>query len=227
MTGKAGKQALIQVLKQIADGVVDTFGPNCEVAVHDLSNLRHSLVYMAGNVTRREPGAPVSDMVVRALIREGRKVKDRMGYKTILEDGRELKSSTLFIRDALGEVVAAFCINFDTTDYVNAVHALELLARFNAGGQASRLTQDFAFSINETVDTLFEQAVAEIGKQPATMTTEEKIRLVRDLENKGTFQIKGVVNQVAVRLGVSNFTIYNYLKKIRATNALSSPDLIS
>ena len=49
------------------------------------------------------------------------------------------------------------------------------------------------------------------------MTTNEKVKLVKSLEDKGAFQIKGVVNQVAIRLGVSNFTVYNYLKKIRAT----------
>jgi len=68
--------------------------------------------------------------------------------------------------------------------------------------------------------------VAEIGKQPASMSTNEKIRVVKNLETKGTFQIKGVVNQVAVRLGVSNFTIYNYLKKIRASNAIGNADIV-
>lgn len=222
----ANNKFIINMLKQIADNLVNTFGPNCEVAIHDLSKLRHSLIYMAGNVTNRKLGAPISDMVVKALIKEGRKVKDRHGYKTILEDGRELKSSTSFIRDESGEVIAAFSINFDTTDYVNAIHALDVLARFSEGGQTAPLTEDFAFSINETVDSLFMQAVADIGKQPASMTTNEKIRLVKELEAKGTFQIKGVVNQVAVRLGVSNFTIYNYLKKIRASKSIENADII-
>ena len=59
------------------------------------------------------------------------------------------------------------------------------------------------------------------------MNSDEKIRLVRILETKGAFQIKGMVGQVALRLGVSNFTIYNYLKKIRATNGTVIRDIIS
>ena len=125
------------MLEQIADNLVKTFGSNCEVAIHDLSHLRHSLVYLAGNVTNRQLGAPISDLVVEALIKEGSKVKDRHGYKTILDDGRELKSSTCFIRNESGKVIAAFSINFDTTDYVNAIHALDLLARFSESGQSS------------------------------------------------------------------------------------------
>jgi predicted transcriptional regulator YheO len=222
----SNKQSIFDLLKQLADAVATTFGPNCEIAIHDLSTLKHSLIYLAGNVTKRKLGAPITDMVVTALIKEGRQVKDRYGYKTIMDDGRELKSSTIFIRDERGEVIAAFCINFDTTDYLNAMRAIDVLAKFNNHNHASPLTETFAFSINDTVDTLFEQAVSEIGKQPATMTTDEKIRLVKVLERKGAFQIKGVVNQVALRLGVSNFTVYNYLKKIRASNSIGNADMI-
>ncbi len=211
----AEKDMVFERLRQIADAVVVTFGSNCEVAIHDLTKPKSSLVYMAGNVTKRELGSPITDVIIRSLIKEGRNVKDKHSFKTILEDGRELKSTTTFIRDAKGEVFAAFCINVDTTDYINAIHCLENFAKFNDTGLSTQMTQSFASSVNDQVDALFEQAVGDVGKQPATMSTEEKIRLVSELEKKGAFQIKGVVNQVALRLGVSNFTIYNYLKKIR------------
>ncbi len=58
------------------------------------------------------------------------------------------------------------------------------------------------------------------------MSTDEKIRLVKILETKGAFQVRGVINQVALRLGVSNFTIYNYLKKIRATKGTAIMDIL-
>jgi len=213
------KEILLERLKQIADVVAATFGSHCEVALHDLTNLKHSLIYLAGNVTKRELGAAVTDAVVLALVREGRTVRDQYAYKTILDDGRELKSSTTYIRDSTGEVVAAFCINVDTTDYINAIRRLEDFVRLGEAQPSLAMTQSFAFSINDATGALFEQAVAEIGKQPASMSTDEKIKLVGELEKKGAFQIKGIVNQVALRLGVSHFTIYNYLNKVRAKNA--------
>lgn len=217
-----GKGPLFDLLRQMADAVAVTFGPSCEVAIHDTSDPRHGIVHLAGNVTRRKAGAPISDAVVGSLIREGHTVKDRHNYKTVLEDGREIKSTTVFIRDGAGDVVAAFCINFDTTDHVNAMRALEQITRCSDsdGEPVAPLTETIAFSIDDTVDALFEQAVAEIGKQPVSMSTEEKIRLVGELERKGTFQIRGVVNQVALRLGVTHFTVYNYLKRIRAAAAV-------
>lgn len=211
-------QLIFELLKQTADGITRTFGDNCEVAIHDLNNLSHSLVYITGNVTKREPGSPVTDVVVREIVEHGSAVQDRIGFKTIMDDGRELKSSTLFIRDSNGELAAAFCINFDVTDILNALQALELFAGITKDKGSQKISEKFAFSIDTTLDGVFEQAVNEIGKRPATMTTDEKITLVRILEEKGVFQIKGVINQVALKLGVSNFTVYNYLKKIRAAN---------
>jgi len=86
--------------------------------------------------------------------------------------------------------------------------------------------ETFALSINDTIDALFEQAVSEIGKQPPTMSTDEKMRVVNALEREGTFKIKGAVNQVALKLGVSNYTVYNYLKKIRAAYAIDKANVI-
>ena len=61
----------------------------------------------------------------------------------------------------------------------------------------------------------------EIGKQPATMTTEEKTALVEILERNGALQFKGAVEQIALLAGVSKYTIYNYLEKIHARQAVN------
>ncbi|WP_336989646.1 helix-turn-helix domain-containing protein [Bacillus infantis] len=47
------------------------------------------------------------------------------------------------------------------------------------------------------------------------MQLEEKVECVRQLEEKGAFLIKGATDYVANVLGVSKFTVYNYLQKIR------------
>jgi predicted transcriptional regulator YheO len=165
-------------------------------------------------------------MAVKALHKEGHEVKDRYDYKTITNDGRELKSTTIFIRDRGGDVIAAFCINFDSTDYLNIIRSLEVFTKTSDSKLPNELTETFALSINDTIDALFEQAVSEIGKQPATMSTDEKMRVVNTLEREGIFKIKGAVNQVALKLGVSNYTVYNYLKKIRAAQAIDKANVI-
>jgi predicted transcriptional regulator YheO len=205
-------------LKQLADAIVAMFGRSCEVAIHDLTDLRKSLVYISGEVTGRKIGAPATDLLVKAISNKNSEIKDMYNYKTTAKDGRSIKSSTIFLRDGNDDAAAAFCINLDTTDFFNATQALSaLLNHTNTNG--NELQETFASSIGETIEELFEQALIEVGKQPASMTTEEKIQLTSLLEEQGVFRMKGAVNQVAELTGVSNFTIYNYLKKIRKTSS--------
>ncbi len=212
------QKCLLQNLQHLADAVVAMFGKNCEACVHDLTALPASLVYIRGHVTRRKPGAPATDLLLRMINPDLSKGEETRNYKTISGDGKSLKSTTTLFRDAAGRPVAAFCINFDTTEFFNASQALipfinlpENSAPFSA--------ETFAHSTRETVEALLYQAATEIGKHPSTMNINERSRFVAILEGNRIFQFKGAVEQVARMMGVTRFTIYNYLKKVRSTNS--------
>ena len=49
------------------------------------------------------------------------------------------------------------------------------------------------------------------------MQKEDKLSLVQKMESKGIFDVKGAVEYVAELLGVTNYTIYNYLKEVRSS----------
>jgi predicted transcriptional regulator YheO len=207
------KECLSQNLQNLADAVVSMFGRNCEVCVHDLTSLHSSLVYIQGQVTGRQPGAPATDLLVKMLSSDDGNTNVH-SYQTISSDGRALKSTTTLIRDEKGRPIAAFCINFDTTDFFNAGQALLPFLGSPENG-ASPSPETFAHSVGETVEALFHNAVREIGKHQATMNVDEKKRLIAGLEADGLFQFKGAVEQVAKMMGITRFTVYNYLKRVR------------
>ena len=202
-------------LKRVAKVMVDTFGRDCEVAIHDFEQLPHSLVHMEGTVTGRKPGAPITDLVLKVLRREKNEAKDICNYKTVTKGGRTLKSSTTFIRNKADQVIGAFCINFDVTDYLNSISLLDGFVQ-TANQREDHRNETFASSLNETIEALMAQAVSKAGKQPVTMSKEEKLQLVQSLEFQGAFLIRGAVEFVAKALGVSKFTVYNYLKEVRS-----------
>jgi len=202
-------------LKGIAAAMVKTFGRNCEIAIHDFSRLPNSLIYIEGDLTRRKPGAPITDLVLKALRREGDNVADICNYKTIARSGAVLKSSTAFIRDSSEKVIGAFCINFCVVDYLNAISMLQEFTQTSKVYGEARL-ETFASSLNETIEALLETAIQKAGKQPATMTKKEKVSLVASLEFEGACLIKGSVDFVAKAMGVSIYTVYNYLKEVRS-----------
>jgi len=206
----------------LADAIVAMFGRSCEVAIHDLTDLQKSVVHISGDVTGRKVGAPATDLLVKALGKKSSEIKDMYNYKTTARDGRSIKSSTIFLRDLDENVVAAFCINLDTTDFFNAAQTLSSFFNHSNSDENSNggeIQETFASSVGETIDALFEQALVEIGKQPLSMTTDEKIKLTSILEDQGVFLMKGAVKQVSALTGVSHYTIYNYLKKIRKTTS--------
>ncbi|MFH0783772.1 MAG: PAS domain-containing protein [Pseudomonadota bacterium] len=210
------KECVLQNLQSLADAIVAMFGRNCEACVHDLTALHRSLVYICGDVTHRQPGAPATDLLVKIV-----NSQDRSGtvhsYRTISNDGRSLKSTTTVIRDGEGHAVAALCINFDTTEFYNAGQALLPFLSLPEVDPPTKSAETFAHTTGETIEALFQNAVQEIGKHPTTMNSDEKKRLVAALDTDGLFQFKGAVEPVARMMGVTRFTVYNYLKKIRAT----------
>ena len=213
MPTSSEKKRIIANLEKIADAIHALFGANCEVVIHDLANLQTSLMYMRGNVTGRQVGAPATDLLVK-LVQEDREQSDSFhNYKSVTPDGRCLKSATTIIRDSKGQPVAAFCINLDTTHYFNAIQALlPFIHDLETGKYPSKET--FAESPADTIRTLFVRAVEEIGKQPGAMSIEEKTRFIELMKKSGVFQFKGAVEQVATLMDVTKCTVYNYLKKV-------------
>ena len=55
-----------------------------------------------------------------------------------------------------------------------------------------------------------------VGKPSALGSKEVKLRILRKLEEKGVFQLKDSVPQVCELLDISQATLYNYLREIRA-----------
>lgn len=217
------KECIFKNLQRVADAVVALLGKNCEACVHDLTSLQNSLVYIQGDVTHRKPGAPATDLLMKMLQQNSKTGQDKHNYKTTTSDGRSLKSTTTFIRDSAGRPLAAFCINLDTTDFYNAAQALIPFINVQENNHTSP-AETFAHSSGETIEALFMHAMEKIGKHPATMNVDEKTQLIGQLEASNTFIIKGAVEQVAQMMGVTKFTVYNYLKKVRNNTAPLTPE---
>ena len=72
-------------------------------------------------------------------------------------------------------------------------------------------------NLDDALERLIAQGEAQVGKPLDQMSRTEKQQLVRFLDERGTFQLRKAVEGVADMLGVSRFTVYNYLDSIRAS----------
>ncbi len=208
----------LNLLKQLAHGIASQFGASCEVVIHDLKkDLDNSIIHIEnGQVTHRKSGDGPSGIVLETLHKNAARLQDKLSYLTRTEDGRILKSSTLYIRDADGKIAYIFSINFDITALLTVNTALESIIQTQPGSQnpdtkKAHSPQTITRNVEELLDDLMQQGLALIGKPVALMTKEDKIQVVRYLNDAGAFLITRSGDKVAALLNISKFTLYSYM----------------
>jgi len=199
----------------LAETIAAQFAPYCEAVLHDLSNLDSSLVAISGNVTNRPLGAPITDYVLRLLKEYGDNVKDNYIYFASTKDGRRLKSSTTFIRDQKGHVIGCFCINFCIETFLFYNDAIKEFCSIPNMGDTPEASEQFTNDISETVRLMLDEALRRQGIPPSRMGKSDKIEIVKELDDKGLFLVKGAIDLVASQLEISKFTLYGYLDEIK------------
>ena len=201
----------LETLKQIAAGVAAQFGSNCEVVIHDVSGNRpdHTIVHIEnGHVSGRKVGDGASQVVLDQLARQDEQPKDHLCYLTRTPDGKILKSSSLYIRNSRGGVVAIFSINYDVSGLMMIQNTIgELLStRDKEQTEPERI-----INVNAVLDELIDQSVAMVGKPVALMNKEDKVKAVQFLNETGAFLITKSGDRVCKFFGISKYTLYSYI----------------
>ena len=200
---------------QLAKGIARQFGPNCEVVVHDLASNDPDSSIVAienGHVSGRKIGDGPSHVEQEALRDGGSVPEDRLGYLTKTEDGKILKSSTIYIRDDDGRAVGIFSINYDITLMLAMEDTLQGLTTTEVP-QAE--PEPIARSVAGLLDELLEQSVRLVGKPVALMSREDKVKAVRFLNQSGAFLITKSGHKVCKYFGISKYTLYSYLDEAK------------
>jgi predicted transcriptional regulator YheO len=207
---KSQKTAIVEVLAQVGEAVCRTVGPQCEAVIHDLDDKEHSIVWIKGTVTGRHVGGCMTSKGL-SLVRSG-KTKDNYNYTTRTRDGKMVRSSLVFVKDRKGHPFLGMEINFDTSSFVAFRHTLEGLADPD---EAYDFQDEFIDESPEMLETMLRRAVGVAGKPVPLMNKADRLRVVQVLDEAGAFELRKAVPAVATYLGVTRFTIHNYLNEIR------------
>lgn len=71
-------------------------------------------------------------------------------------------------------------------------------------------------TLHDAIDGMMRAAARELGTEPSDWDRSDKQRVVRMLDERGAFLLRGAVDDIATAMGVSRITIYNYLNAINA-----------
>jgi len=212
MSGEAPVRAALRPYAALAGMLARTFGPDCEVVLHDLTDPEHSVVCVANNtVTGRRPGDSFDQLVLQVILSGARTEDDTAVYFFRAPNGKLIRSATLLIRAADDALEGALCVNLDTTRLAAQAEALAFFLPPAAPAPAPPKAdgEHVAALVTELVDRI-------LGGRPAgSLTRAERLEKVRFMEEKGVFLMKGSVGLVAARLGVNRVTVYSDLDEIR------------
>lgn len=212
-------QRYYDLFKPVMIAMQSLIGDSSEFILHDLSELQSAVTLVVGSITGRQIGAPTTNLVMEALEKYGDDAEDMMGYLSVSKDGRRLKSYTIFIRDEKGKIVGCFCCNIDLTDYKIMENMLKNFCAINDPMEEEKKskTEVFAQEISDVVEDIIKYEINCYGKPVPHMNRADKLQLVALLESKGVFDVKGAADIVSHYMGVSVFTVYNYIKEIRSS----------
>ncbi|MFS0820291.1 transcriptional regulator [Bacillus sp. 1P02SD] len=202
----------------VAEVIAKTFGHDCEVVLHDLTVPQSSVVYTVNNhVTGRQVGQSFNHLITDVLLSQNFTNDYSANYYFQTEDGRLIKSSTLLIRNPDKKVIGALCINIDTTRITENINWLSSLIPQNPD-----LPPNQHYQRDQTNETEHIQEIAHdlidkiIGNKPVEkLRRDEKVEMVRFMEQKGIFLIRGTIDRVAEKLNISKVTVYSYIEEIK------------
>ncbi|MBH0117649.1 transcriptional regulator [Salinibacterium sp. NG253] len=230
----ADGERVLELFAGLVEPLWRSLSTDSEVVLHEIRLLPNSVVAIAGTVTGRQVGDPATDLLLEQL-RNVDRVQNNIDYQSVLPDGRRLRSSTMIVRDSGGIPVAALCINTDISDWLTAQEQVDAMVLGRASSARSRPParlespavpagergksergESFPRSVDELVSELIGSAIENTGVPVELMKKQHKLAVVEQLEARGLFLLKDAVEVIAVALGVTRFTIYNYLNELAA-----------
>ena len=199
-------------------------GDNCEIALHDLTSKDQEIVAISNNpISGREVGAKLSNLSLHYLEEKQYLNHDYvMNYKTVGNDGKLMRAATYFIKEEGREMpVGMLCINVNISDleYLTSTikKILGIKEEKDIEFKMDNPVEILSSPLDEMIDMYIKECLEKMGFPSyflaERLNVDEKIKVVKYFQEKGTFKVKGAIVLVAEKLAVSEPTVYRYLKK--------------
>ena len=215
-------QEILEHYKQVASFLGEVLGPGYETVLYDMKK-RHPVIIAIhnGGISGRSVGSPMSNMVKRMVAEGNDKNKERiLNYRGLAASGKTLRCSTMFIRGEDHELIGLLCVNFDDTRFMELSRDIFALVhpdqyiRENISISFTEHAEDG--NLSDSVSDIIDEALLTVaGTIRSALSYEQKLEVIRILNNRNVFQIKGAVSIVANRLSSSQASVYRYLSEIR------------
>ncbi|MBS0848300.1 transcriptional regulator [Citrobacter sp. JGM124] len=207
---------ILKSYEAVIDGLAMLIGPHCEIVLHSLQDLKCSAIRIAnGEHTGRKIGSPITDLALRMLhdMTDADSSVSKC-YFTRAKSGVLMKSVTIAIRNREQRVIGLLCINMNLD-----VPFSQIMSTFmppETQDQEVPSSVNFASSVEDLVMQTLEFTIEEVNIDRSVANNAKNRQIVLNLYEKGIFDIKDAINQVADRLNISKHTVYLYIRQFKS-----------
>lgn len=210
------RDRLITILAASLEALRTTLPLNTEAVLHDLTRPESSVVNIVnGHVSGRKAGdallsGPDEDAGFLGVLAASQRVPSRVfnGYTSTTLTGTALNSASTIYYSEEGVPLVAFCINVDMDVVRKLKRDLDYLLHPAATAETAENPLD------DIQDKSLDVVISKFRPTGSESKTDFRKRVISEIHALGFFKIKGSVNHVAKALGVTRYTIYNYLDKL-------------
>lgn len=220
------EQEMLQMLAAAVRAIGSVLPGNTEIVLHDLRNPEFSVAEIANaHVTGRKKGDSVlaglrkDKAFITALEESQEPVTLLPDYETFSREGSPLRSSTAIYRGRDSRPFAALCVNVDNNGIENALTLLQSLSGVKIQQPAPVTEVRNADQTHDSIEDLMKEIISNAtGLNPGSRRADAKkakMLAVQQMQERGIFLMKGGVEKAADALGVTRYTIYNYLDELK------------
>ncbi len=211
----ARERAILDSYAHMIEGLAAYLGSGYEIALHSLESFEHSVIKIInGYHTGRSEGAPITDLALSMLsqLEQQTGTPHAIVYHTRNRRGDPLRSTTIPILSGGDRIIGLLCINF----YLNTplCDVLNIVWPDEQKNEALLQQETFAEDAEDLITAQLHEIATVVRLDPEISATLKNKEIVRRLNARGVFGLKGSVDLVAAQLGISRNTVYLHLRNI-------------
>ncbi len=215
-------RVLLDGYAALLPGIVTLFGPNCVASLHSAEDESFPCVAVEnGAIVGMKIAMPMPEFAADAVSDEAHHGgKNTIGlYYSKTADDHALKCVVNLIRNPGHDLIGCLCISIDVSVPLHEFirNFIPVVDNDLAESIAEPLTSNIE-NIDQLIYRSIAQAMEEANSCRGLSATDRNRLVVQQLQNSSIFNIRGAVNIVAKELGVSRYTVYNYLKDSPPSN---------
>lgn len=229
------ENSLLENYKTLVQFLGEVLGKDYEIVLQSLEKSDGNIVAIEnGSISGRTVGAPLTNFAMQMLHDNEKSPMDyKTNYTGFTNTGVPLRSSSLLIKDDDGKPIGMLCINFSDTRYRNLSQEILELCHPNHyyvpdlinphhenehphhTAVEHSVNESFHNKLEDVIDDVLLDIVGTSNFPTDRLTPDEKMRIVKSLEEKGVFHTKGSVVYTAKKLSCSQATMYRYISKVK------------